>query len=286
MTASELMSDHPTEETLAAFADNQMDPAEHKAVIEHLATCGDCRELVMLAADVKASGELQEQPRAAANVVPFRRRPWLVPAAGVAAAAVIVFLMVQPFGNRDVDKLEKAWASLEKRPMDARIAADVPYRKPKDRLRGPGDEKETTGSNWQAYELASETKDPHVRGVALLMTGERDELAGAITALEEAQSQAKGDERNAIDLDLAAALLSRHSSDDDAERALTLSEDVWKRKRLPVAAWNRAVATQALSYNNDALVDKAWKDYLAVDSTSKWADEARLEIKRLAPTTF
>jgi hypothetical protein len=268
MTAPELMPDCPTEETLAAFVDNLLDPEQRRIVVAHLATCGACRELVMMTTEFQTS-----------NVEPFVRRSWWPQAAaGVAAAAAIVgFLMLRP---TDMDRLGNAWASLEKRPMEARLAADLPYLEATGTPRGPGDEKSPDGSNAGAYSLADETKDPHFRGIALLLTGEREFLASAIDELKKAQVEAQADERDAIDLDLAAALL-RRGTDDDVKQALSLSDDVWKRKHLPVAAWNRAVAIHMLSSDDDARAVKAWQDYLAVDSTSKWAGEARQKIKWL-----
>ena len=42
------------------------------------------------------------------------------------------------------------------------------------------------------------------------------------------------------------------------------------------AAWNRAVAVEALNGRGHAMT--AWHDYLAIDATSPWAAEARKRI--------
>ena len=47
--------------------------------------------------------------------------------------------------------------------------------------------------------------------------------------------------------------------------------------RTPEAAWNRAIATEAL--NGPGMAKAAWHDYLAIDPASPWANEVR---KRLA----
>lgn len=283
MTAPELMPDCPTEETLAAFADDQLNPAQRQVVIEHLAICGDCRELVMLAADVKASGELVEEPRAAANVVSFRRKPWL-PASGVAAAAALVaFLSVA--WTSEMGKLAKASEGLQ-RPMQGRFAAaEFPYQQPEPVMRSGNPEGSSNGSDAGVLAIAADSNDPHVLGVAYLLMNDREERAKAIPKLREAQAHARGDERDAIDLDLSAAL-SRRGNPEDLKEAHDLAENVWKRKRSPVAAWNRAVAIELLTQDDDTPAIKAWKDYLAVDSTSKWADEARQKIRRLEDPNY
>jgi hypothetical protein len=86
---------------------------------------------------------------------------------------------------------------------------------------------------------------------------------------------ARGDERDAIATDLAAALIGRarwSGNDDDYRNALRLSNDVLTRKQTPEALWNRAIATEMLYAKAEAL--RAWDDYLKVDSNSPWAKEA------------
>ncbi len=48
MTAPETMS-CPSEETLAEFIDGRLDPEARRSVVEHLAVCGECRDIVMAA---------------------------------------------------------------------------------------------------------------------------------------------------------------------------------------------------------------------------------------------
>lgn len=51
-----MMTEHPRE-TLSAYVDGELSPAEHVAVEAHLASCGECREIV---ADIR---RLEEMPR-------------------------------------------------------------------------------------------------------------------------------------------------------------------------------------------------------------------------------
>jgi hypothetical protein len=305
MTAPELMSDCPTEETLAAFADNRLDPAQRSAVVEHLATCGDCRELVLLAMDVKAAEKLTEAPlellpasevmpptaELPSNVVPgrFGRRPWLSVAGLTAAAAVVMVAISVPpdpqemVFSKEMSKLAKASTSLEYRPTPGRLAGDFPHRKPARVFRGGNDDEGASidGSNAGVLAIAADTNDPHVLGVALLLSGDRQERAQVISSLEKARAQAKSDgERDAIDLDLSAALLGSGSVE-DTQRAFTLADGVWRDRRDPVAAWNRAVALQMLIRDDTSEAKRAWQDYLALDSTSEWADEARERLKQI-----
>jgi hypothetical protein len=81
--------------------------------------------------------------------------------------------------------------------------------------------------------------------------------------------------------DLSAALSNRAIDKrrpiPDAVEAVRCADRAWRIGRTPEAAWNRAVAIEAL--NGRARAMPAWHDYLAIDATSPWAAEAR---KRLA----
>ena len=55
MTAPMLMTHHPTEETLAAYVDDSFEPTNRKEVTEHLASCGECREIVLMATEFQAN---------------------------------------------------------------------------------------------------------------------------------------------------------------------------------------------------------------------------------------
>ena len=91
------------------------------------------------------------------------------------------------------------------------------------------------------------------------------------------------DESNDVSLlnDLSVALSHRavpHQSVADAAEAVRCAERAWRLGRTAEAAWNRAVAMEAL--NGPKSATTAWHDYLALDPSSPWAAEAR---KKLAP---
>jgi hypothetical protein len=46
-------ADHPSADVLTAFAENTLPGPEHRRIADHLARCGDCREVVFLAVDAE-----------------------------------------------------------------------------------------------------------------------------------------------------------------------------------------------------------------------------------------
>jgi hypothetical protein len=305
MTAPMLMTDCPTEETLAAYVDDRLDAATRLEVTEHLASCGDCRELVMMASDFR-------QTEAPGNVVTgtFGRRGWIAVAAGLAAAAAIIVVVLpyadprfvqgsvrstatywkQIFGLlpapddvmvADMDDVIEAASELSRRPALGRLAGDFPYREPVRTYRGGGDESSDV-QKAELYTLTAklqEEKSPdlHRLGVATFFIAENGSgFKDAVAYLEAGHKKAQGNERDAIAIDLAAALLAygRWNGDEKLyERAFELSDDVWARKKTPAAAWNRAVALGMSQRTAEAI--SAWNDYLNLDGTSEWAKEAR-----------
>jgi CHAT domain-containing protein len=118
-------------------------------------------------------------------------------------------------------------------------------------------------------------------GITYLVSGD---LVSAVKALESATAQAPGNAR--LQSDLAAAYLVRASRLDEAAdlpRALEAAERAIALEAPPDEAWfNRALALEALHLVDAAR--KAWNDYLARDSASGWADEARRHLEGLPPT--
>jgi hypothetical protein len=108
---------HPDADLLTAFAEQALSATEREGVLEHLARCGDCRELIALAlpaVDTVAAPAEAETERAGA---PAPRRlsfawlslRWAALAAGVVAAAAVLLMhpgklnqMTQPPVNPQV----------------------------------------------------------------------------------------------------------------------------------------------------------------------------------------
>ncbi len=87
---------HPDADTLTAYMEHSLAPAESKTVIAHLSMCEPCREVVALSQAVMTQPETQTV-LAPAPVARWRRlfTPVFGAAASVAATAVIAFMVLQ-----------------------------------------------------------------------------------------------------------------------------------------------------------------------------------------------
>lgn len=287
MTAPMVLMQCPSQEALAAFVDGRLSPEEHAEVISHLASCADCRDLVLLAIDFQKSegGAMANEGGTSAmgpsvppaNVIPFGKRILGYGAAlAVAAAVVVAFLQ---YNRPGIDDLVAATAKQDARAFDGRLSGGFGYGTPPVRTRGGNDDPDPDLSKYDvtavAYELA-EDRDSHRRGIGLLFVAKELDQGSAtfrdqgITALDAALKQKPDDPRRMNDL--AVALLDRGAKG-DYERALELANRAWSLEPTPEAAWNRALAMDLSHRYADAV--QAWDDYLKVDPSSPWAAEAR-----------
>lgn len=273
MTAPEVMTVHPTDETLAAFIDDRLNTQQKRAVIEHLAACDECRTFVNDVSDTKAMDEAET------NVVPMPKRDgWRVAAASLAVAAGLVVVFGPMIRNQltgpSVETVVAAGEKSPYRPSPGRLSIEVPYKRAKPVLRSGGGgepplvDSDVPGDVYDVLEKleAANRPDPHARGIAYLMELKPKE---AIPYLREAAKT-----NQAAVPDLAAALIAS-GGDEELTEAIKLSEG----SRTPTALWNRAMALHNLHQEERAL--RAWKDYLAVDPTSPWAVEAREKMRDL-----
>jgi Putative zinc-finger len=271
-----LMTQHPAEELLAAFVDDRLDSSTREPVTEHLASCGECREIVLM------STAFQDEP---VPVVPgnFGGRRWMPAIASLAAAAAIAFIVTPRLFGPRLDEFVAASDGMSRRISDGRFAGGFAHSERPARNRGDGDKNDIDSTKLTLYQLADKAQKaiwsgPHVRGLSEVLIAEKGDFGNAIPLLEKAHQKAHGAERDRAAIDLAAALLERAywpaGSANDNQRALDLSNEVLTRQpKSPEALWNRAVALAALNRDDEAL--RAFDDYLKVDSNSKWADEAR-----------
>jgi tetratricopeptide (TPR) repeat protein len=300
-----LMTAHLNDETLAAYIDNRLDSQTRQPVTEHLASCGECREIVLLTA------AFQAEEKKSANVTrgTFGTRSGLAAAALAAAATIVILAQPGSLFVRDrfekilkipklgwewtmnvlqpgpgVDDLVGASQGVRERPSDGRLTGGFAYGSKPTTMRGGAEaENEDLSAKVKLFEIRAELedarRDPHALGIARLLTAEKGkkDVSDAVNALEIAHSRASGTKRDAIATDLAAALIARARWSGDAkdqERALVLSNEVLQRQpQSPEALWNRAVALQLLQQKREALA--AFDGYLQVDSDSPWAKEAR-----------
>lgn len=280
MTAPVLMTDCPTEETLAAYIDDRLDHETRNKVTDHLASCGECREIVLMTTDFQES-----EPNVRYAV--FGRHGRLAAVAGLAAAAALAFFVLQPtLVGPDVDDVKAASLALSQRPFEGRFSGGLPHQELAPTMRGAGDgdgdeDSDESKGKFELYRIAGQLADAkfpnsHAVGVVdLLLASKRVDFDNAVAALDLAYEKEKGTHRDAIAVDLAVALLARGNQEasKDYTRALDLSNEVLKRKQIPEAAWNRAVALEFLERDAEAI--RAWDDYLKLDPSSDWATEAR-----------
>ncbi|HET7433171.1 MAG TPA: zf-HC2 domain-containing protein [Thermoanaerobaculia bacterium] len=292
------MKSHPTDESLAAFAEGRVTAEERRAILEHIDVCADCCSIVQGDWEAMSLGEI-EDPRAQGGSVVhahFGARRVLLPAA-IAAAALVAVVLSPPVQKqiafqRDggVSLIAKAANEEKVRPIHSRLTGGFAYKPPLPNYRGGGDDdaaeeryalpaavadvEERAGSS-------TSVKDIRALAIAYLMSGLRAE---AVEKFEEALSLARDPDVQLLnDASAAHAELARYTHDPrqvHAKRALELADRAWSTKHLPEIAWNRAVAKAALA-PNDAAEIAAWNEYLSVDSQSPWAAEARENISRV-----
>jgi hypothetical protein len=265
---------HPTDEELGSFADGTLAGSERAALVEHIAGCDDCRRLVAGAAEFTDS--------TAVDAAGASRRWWLATAAAILIVATGVFIIN---GRRDpLAKTREAYAHLNSRPIEARLSG-YPY-VPRITKRGGGDDVDDKltilqGDAAEVTELrGKDARTLHARGIALLLEDEK--TAG--DALAPLQAAVARDPENAeYQSDLAAALIAAGRNDPaQLRRAVEVCDHALRiNPRSQEALFNRAVALQLLNSPDAAA---AYKRYLAVDSSSKWAEEARRNLELLSPS--
>src|SRR5580704_16949894 len=94
LASARTTSSHPDPDVLTAFSERLLPAGERDVVLEHLARCGDCREIIALA--------LPETESVPSPVLEPRRSwfgsaglRWAIVAAGIVAVASVAFLEVR-----------------------------------------------------------------------------------------------------------------------------------------------------------------------------------------------
>jgi hypothetical protein len=272
-----MMSRHPADETLAEFADGKLNGRARRTMIEHLASCDDCRSIYDVIADAQDADVIDRYAP-----IPGNFGKVAISTLAVAAAATIVFFTppvqerVAAWRTGGVSRLVSASEGLDKRPVAGRLAGfpHSPFDTPR------GDEKaefakmilQGTAASVIEESDGESVKELRAKGLGHLLLGERDE---AVNALELASKAAGGNDPLILS-DLAAAYLERArfpgGKPMDLASARETADRAWKMKKTPETAWNRA---HILEYANDPGANAAWNAYLELDSTSPWAQEVR-----------
>jgi hypothetical protein len=272
---------HPTDETLAAFIDDRLDQTARRTVIEHIALCAECRDIVMTGIDFQGSEpDMAPQP----VVTPFRFTPHVTfgAAVGLAAAAVVMLvfgpmLMQRKHEREDLDNLVAAANLLSTRHLLPRLSGGFPHRLYKGPIRGEGG-KDEAGPLFDMRVDLIEAKpaDDRVLAAAQLL----DKKYGAAVSTLEQATKAKPRDPDLLN-DLSAAYYARgaqKSNASDFAAALDAANRAWALKQTPEIAWNRALALSQqrdpVSQQPDLLAaERAWDDYLEIEQDPDWKAE-------------
>ncbi|MBI1760649.1 MAG: CHAT domain-containing protein [Acidobacteria bacterium] len=248
------------------------------------------------AAALAAKRGTAAQPQLVTQIAePLNWRHWFVfrqPAFGwaVAAALLLVFVVPTYFYYQRNQPVELAMASLrqawtQSRPLEARVTGGFPYL-PYQVTRGGNDAAPVKPELLLAAtaELAREVADrpsPKARqalGRLHLLKREFDQAEQQLRAVLEADPQ-----NPLAYVDLATLLYERGTLEqsvltfsqaaENCEQALKLAP------RLPEAWFNLALIREQMMLPSEA--KSAWEKYLEIDSTSRWADEARTRLQKL-----
>ena len=267
----------PADETLAAFIDGRLDGDARREVVEHIADCAICRDIVLMADEIAAVGVID----APANVVrPKFGSRWLAPVTVAASLLVVVFLSWDRIESRWTGRMSEvveAYQHADERLIQTRLSG-LPFKPFKSPLRG-SDHVDAPylleEAQLQLEQAKGERSWKEYRALAAvrLLRGERD---GAAAAIDQAANLAP-DEPVVLN-DRAAVYIeqARWNSDnsDYAQRALAAAEEAWRVAQTRESAWNRAVALELVKgRDQDAIT--AWDEYLKRDPSSPWAAEAQ-----------
>ncbi|MEO8378830.1 MAG: zf-HC2 domain-containing protein [Acidobacteriota bacterium] len=288
MTAGVTMKDCPNDELLAAFIDGRLDGAARMAVVEHLADCAACRDAMLMADDLAAA---QVVPQAN-KVVRGRFRSRMMPPLLAAAAVLCVVFLIPDVRDRLFDRtgmgaLAKRASTIERRPTLARLGEDFDEYKPSPpRVRGANDKEDdfTRADVMEAqHELEARqqqgplsARDLRRLGVTYLLTGDHPDQA--VESLEKALMSTTGTTEipRAIaaceDVGLLTDLVNAYLALKKKDAAFEVAQRAWSLDQSPVTAWNRALS---LETRDPRGADQAWDAYLRLDTSSKWAQEAR-----------
>jgi len=270
----------PSLETIGAFVDGRFKDRERDVIAEHVASCEACYFVFTEAARMRVA-------QAAPVLVPMpaRRNTWRLAAAGLAAAATIVFAvnLWGPFGaNGDRRALEQLVSAVgTARTFEPRLTGGFTYAPVRGAVRGPNDPPALSPDVRIAIaEIEKQNAARPVVATASLIGGDPNR------AIEILESATRSNPDNAgIFSDLSAAYLVRGAQRSDATRDLQMALAMANRaieidRLMPEALFNRALALQANGLKSDARA--AWQAYLTIDDRSGWADEARTHLRILS----
>jgi tetratricopeptide (TPR) repeat protein len=261
---------HPEPEALAAFLEGNLTDQELKTVIDHLSSCEDCRSQIGGAAEFEreneaaGSGAAEEPNRFR---LPMRWLPH-------AAMAVLVVGGMMAVYSRYTDPLRQLQGPT--RGVEARVT-DADYASYKSPTRATAQDNTDYGKLGNIGRLEDKVKaNPSVKNLhrlarGYLATGDARKAAETLT---KALELAPGDPDLLSDLAAARVAQMEYQLAVDAS-VLALEHN----PSLAPAAFNHALALERLHKPREAKA--AWENYLKLDPSSQWAEEAKGHIKEL-----
>ena len=260
----------PDPETLGSFVAGTLHPGVQQQVADHAADCNFCIWVIR---------ETANYDRHSVTAAPRWWR-FLPAAAGFILAVLAALLIVVRYPADPVRRMAAAAHQSGVRTIEGRVVHFDYGRYTSTRSLGGAN---TTGSI-AAQGVLDDTDRPgsarewHQRGIASLLV---DRIEAAVRQLSEAVRLApeSGEYRS----DLAAARIALGTArQDETEFRRALADAVEALRLSPAsrdATFNRALALERLGDRDAAL--RAYEEYLALDSDSEWAREARWRMNRL-----
>lgn len=268
---------HPSMESLAAFAEGRTDREEREGIVQHLSGCRDCYTLV-----AEAASYLQQEQESVVRPMPPRTASakswWLAAAAALLLVTALGFFART---HRRDPLAEIAAAASTSHPLHVRVSGGVAPGAPV--LRGS----ETEG-NVDLLRIYVELKQhrrtddsaqtQHAIGLTALLLGRNDE------AIDSLQKAAAVSNDAAMWSDLAAAHEARweaNASSADLDQADALSRRALKiQPGRAESIFDRAQILEAKGDRANALT--LWNQYLTLDAASAWSDVARRHVRQLS----
>lgn len=280
----------PESEILASYVDGRLSLVERARLESHLALCPTC--IAVVAGVVRTLAEVSvAMPQIAIDADISRvSRPSLIGAVAAAAAVLAVLALppsIQFWLDRDSPAATFQGDSGRERTIVGRLTEEFPQG-----TSSTGRRDGTVAASDHILLIAGRIResfgqrhtpsDLHALGVSLLLARRHHEAAESLVA---ASREQPGNARYLSDV--AAVQLERARlglRPDDLPRALASADRARRLDPSLREAWfNRALALTALSLNDQAKA--AWTDYLARDSASPWADEARTRLAAFTKPT-
>ncbi|MCS6806369.1 MAG: zf-HC2 domain-containing protein [Acidobacteriota bacterium] len=297
----------PNEEVWFGYLEGTLDKERQQQMENHLLSCPTCRHtLVMviklvqpeisdeeqqelerleLAALTEQAKQLQARP---AQIRPATIRPltkpwvlrhWRIAASLLAAVALSALVWALLGNHSELDQGMQALrqAYTDERLLQARLTGGfpyAPYHAERNAASATGNQTALALAEQLLKSAVAKTNSAaahHALGRYYLLSRQPEQALSALTqALSQQPTSAE------IQCDIGVAYMQRA----DLSGALrAFDQALAHNPRLPEALFNRALCLQLLSRWSDARA--AWQQYLAVDWSSAWAEEARQHLSAI-----